>query len=175
MDSFTTVLWAASLANTDYLERKEDLSAHAGLDTYIAFVCRSQDKRRLYLDDVSACGMSQGFEAASTLIGFSVSSFLVDSTGYWLYLPVMVPGVLYVEGSLCGDCNGDGRITVADANYIVSYIYRAGPSPVGEADVNVDGRITVADASYITSYVYRDGPEPCNPPAHLIVPRANQQ
>jgi len=29
----------------------------------------------------------------------------------------------------CGDVNLDGRLTVADATYIVSYIYRGGPPP----------------------------------------------
>jgi len=65
---------------------------------------------------------------------------------------------------LCGDVNDDERVTIADANYTISYIYRDGPPPVGEADVNVDGRITVADANYLVSYIYRGGSEPCNPP-----------
>jgi hypothetical protein len=29
----------------------------------------------------------------------------------------------------CGDVNLDGRVTIADATYIVSYIYRGGPEP----------------------------------------------
>jgi hypothetical protein len=69
-----------------------------------------------------------------------------------------------VSQFLCGDCNGDGRITTADASYTISYIYREGAAPIGEADVNVDGRISVADAQYSASYIYRDGSEPCNPP-----------
>jgi len=64
----------------------------------------------------------------------------------------------------CGDCNGDGRVTVADATYMVGYIYRDGPAPIGEADVNVDNRVTVADATYIVGYIYRGGPLPCAPP-----------
>ena len=74
----------------------------------------------------------------------------------------------------CGDCNGDGRITVADATYLVSYIYRGGPAPIGSGDVNLDARITVADATYIVSYIYRGGPEPCNPPA-LYTPVSTQR
>lgn len=66
---------------------------------------------------------------------------------------------------LCGDCNDDGRVTIADATYIVGFIYRSGPAPIGEGDVNVDGRITIADATYIVGYVYRGGPPPCQPPA----------
>ena len=63
----------------------------------------------------------------------------------------------------CGDCNGDGKVTSADASYIIAYIYRNGPEPLGEADVNVDGRITAADATYIINYLFNDGPPPCEP------------
>ena len=64
----------------------------------------------------------------------------------------------------CGDCNGDGRITVADGTYLVAFIYRGGPPPYGEADVNLDGRLTIADAMYIVTFLYRHGPPPCEPP-----------
>jgi hypothetical protein len=63
----------------------------------------------------------------------------------------------------CGDCNGDGSLTVADAIYTISYLYRDGPLPEGSADVNLDGRITSADAIYLVGYIYRDGPAPCEP------------
>jgi hypothetical protein len=66
---------------------------------------------------------------------------------------------------LCGDCNDDARVTVADANYLVGYIYRDGLAPVGEGDVNLDTRITIADANYVVSYIYRGGPPPCEPTA----------
>jgi hypothetical protein len=64
---------------------------------------------------------------------------------------------------VCGDCNGDGIVTVADANYLVSYIYRDGPAPIGSGDVNTDANITIADANYLVTYIYRGGPSPCQP------------
>jgi hypothetical protein len=80
-----------------------------------------------------------------------------------------LPDSFYVtEGFLCGDCNGDGRITAADATYLVAYIYREGPVPIGEGDVNVDQRITAADATYLISYIYGAGPDPCNPPEIIL-------
>lgn len=76
-----------------------------------------------------------------------------------------LPDSFYVtEGFLCGDCNGDRRITAADATYLIAYIHREGPVPIGEGDVNVDQRISVADATYVAAYIYRAGPEPCHPP-----------
>jgi hypothetical protein len=63
----------------------------------------------------------------------------------------------------CGDCNGDSRVTIADATYIVSYVYRGGPGPIGSGDVNSDTRVTIADATYLVSFIYRSGPAPCEP------------
>lgn len=172
IDSFAVVLWAVNLTNTDYVEQKIDLAPHAGESCYAAFVYRSQDKQGLYIDDVSLPSALEGFEEASTLMNFSVASFLVDSSGYVYYYPIRESGVLYVAGEgLCGDANGDGRITVADATYIVGYIYRNGPAPVGQGDVNLDGRVTVADATYIVGFVYRSGPAPCEPAGYLNLER----
>ncbi|KPJ49818.1 hypothetical protein AMJ40_04685, partial [candidate division TA06 bacterium DG_26] len=67
-------------------------------------------------------------------------------------------------GAQCGDCNGDGRVTIADATYLVAFIYRGGPAPIGQGDVNMDGRTTIADATYLVAFIYRGGPAPCNPP-----------
>ncbi|KPJ49815.1 hypothetical protein AMJ40_04665 [candidate division TA06 bacterium DG_26] len=63
----------------------------------------------------------------------------------------------------CGDPNGDERVSVSDAIYLVDYLYRGGLDPKGDADVNVDGTVTTADAIYIVTYVYRNGPPPCEP------------
>jgi len=64
-------------------------------------------------------------------------------------------------GTSCGDCNGDGSITIADVVYLSAYVYREGFPPLGEADVNVDGRVTVADCVYLNAYLYAGGPGPC--------------
>jgi hypothetical protein len=63
----------------------------------------------------------------------------------------------------CGHCNDDGRVTVADAVCLVTFIYREGDPPLYNCDVNVDHRITVADAIYLVSFIYRNGPPPCYP------------
>jgi agmatine deiminase len=71
-----------------------------------------------------------------------------------------------VTVSLCGDANSDSRINVADAVYLVNYIFRAGsgPSPLEAGDVNRDGNINVGDAIFIINYIFRSGPAPACPP-----------
>ena len=69
----------------------------------------------------------------------------------------------------CGDCNGDGTISFADALYLRNYYYQTppgSPAPIGEGDVNLDGVITFADALYIKNYYYQTppgSPPPCEP------------
>jgi len=68
-------------------------------------------------------------------------------------------------GYICGDANANGAVNVADAVYIVSYIFREGPlpTPFDAGDANCDGNVNVGDAVYIVNYIFREGPPPCCP------------
>jgi subtilisin family serine protease len=63
-----------------------------------------------------------------------------------------------------GDVNDDNDVNVADAVFLINYIFKGGPPPIrkGEGDANCDGGTNVADAVYIINYVFRSGPEPCD-------------
>ena len=63
---------------------------------------------------------------------------------------------------VCGDANADGYANVADAVYLISYIFRGGPPPASlwAADVNGDGFANVGDAVYLINYIFRGGPAP---------------
>jgi hypothetical protein len=79
---------------------------------------------------------------------------------------------IYVSGSggffifqlstLCGDANDDGEVNVADAVYIIRYIFAGGPPPpwICKADASGDGRVDVGDAVYLINYIFRSGPPP---------------
>lgn len=66
---------------------------------------------------------------------------------------------------LCGDANGDAAINVADAVFLVNYIFKGGPAPdpICTGDANGDGVVNVADAVYLISYVFKGGPGPVEP------------
>ena len=58
--------------------------------------------------------------------------------------------------ALCGDVNGDGEITIADAMYIFQYLGQRRTltdDAQMAADTNKDGQITIADAMYIFQYL----------------------
>ena len=61
-----------------------------------------------------------------------------------------------------GDANGDDKINVGDAVFIVSYIFRGGPAPdpTEAGDANCDDKLNVGDAVFLVSYIFRDGPSP---------------
>jgi hypothetical protein len=93
----------------------------------------------------------------------------LNRTGGFTYTPLSSPGYIRVSQYECGDCNGDTRITFADALYIKNYYFQTppgSPAPVGAGDANADGRITFADALYIKNYYFQTppgSPEPCEP------------
>lgn len=64
-----------------------------------------------------------------------------------------------------GDCNGDQVINVADAVYILHYIFAGGaaPAPFYLGDVNCDGYVNITDAVYLIAYIFAGGPAPCDP------------
>ncbi|MCX6831907.1 MAG: dockerin type I repeat-containing protein [candidate division Zixibacteria bacterium] len=66
----------------------------------------------------------------------------------------------------CGDANGDGTIDIADAVFLVPYIFSGGPAPgdciyaQGLGDANGDGGVDISDAVYLISYIFSGGAAP---------------
>jgi hypothetical protein len=67
---------------------------------------------------------------------------------------------------LCGDANGDAKVSVGDAVFIINYVFRGGPSPQEDkcADPNNDYMINTGDAVFLVNRIFRDGLGPdCTP------------
>ncbi len=47
------------------------------------------------------------------------------------------------------DTNGDGTLDIADAVYLLNFLFNMGPELLGPSDANGDGFINIADAIYI--------------------------
>jgi bacillopeptidase F len=63
---------------------------------------------------------------------------------------------------LAGDANGDQMVNVADAVYLLNYLYKNGPTPdpMAAGDPNADCVVDVADAICLLNYLYKNGPAP---------------
>jgi hypothetical protein len=64
---------------------------------------------------------------------------------------------------ICGDADGSGAVSVADAVYLINYIFGGGPAPVPLAagDPDCSGGISIGDAVYIIQFIFGGGPVPC--------------
>jgi hypothetical protein len=63
----------------------------------------------------------------------------------------------------CGDCTNDGAIDLADAVYLVSYLYKQGlpPDPSCKGDANCDGVADIGDLVVLINYLFKYGTAPC--------------
>ena len=64
---------------------------------------------------------------------------------------------------LCGDADGSGNVSIADAVYLINYIFGGGPAPLQllQGDPNCDGSISVGDAVYLINFIFGGGQIPC--------------
>lgn len=87
-------------------------------------------------------------------------SMLVTEAGAAIE-PVVV-GNITVLPRPCGDANGDGEVSLADAVYLINHIFLYGPPPTPAClgDANHDDAINIADAVYLVNFVFKGGPAP---------------
>lgn len=117
----------------------------------------------------SLAGTGLNLSSSGLLSGTAVSAATITFTARAADTPGSVSeqtlAVDVVTPYTCGDANGDEQINVADAVYVINYVFREGPapSPMEAGDANCDGQVAVADAVYVIGYVFRDGPPPCCP------------
>lgn len=72
------------------------------------------------------------------------------------------------NGSCCtlaGNANGDDKVNIGDAIFIVNYLFRSGPPPtcMDQANANCDAAVNIGDAVYLVNYLFRSGAAPCCP------------
>jgi hypothetical protein len=63
----------------------------------------------------------------------------------------------------CGDADGFGSTDIADAVFLIRYIFSDGPTPVplSKGDVNCDSVVDISDPVYLITYIFKGGPAPC--------------
>lgn len=68
----------------------------------------------------------------------------------------------YINIGRRGDANGDNSLNIGDAVYLISYIFKGGPSPnpLDLGDANCDGGVNIGDAVNIINYIFGGGSIP---------------
>jgi hypothetical protein len=67
------------------------------------------------------------------------------------------------EYYICGDVDGSGSVNIADAVYMIIYIFGHGAPPQDPwgGDIDCDLSATIADVVYLIEYIFAGGPKPC--------------
>ena len=62
-----------------------------------------------------------------------------------------------------GDFDGDDRINISDAVYLLQYIFSQGLAPldVSGGDIDCNGKVNISDIVYFINYIFSAGPAPC--------------
>jgi hypothetical protein len=72
------------------------------------------------------------------------------------------------QAELCGDCNEDGIVNIADIVYLLNYCFLNGPPPPDLDSAETDGYefLNIRDAVYLRNYLFSGGPLPTCPATH---------
>jgi len=92
-----------------------------------------------------------------------------DDSGTVQYDPPNATDIIYnfvtvAATCICGDANYDEAVNVADAVWIINYVFAGGdpPDPLESGDANCDDTCNIADAVWIINYIFAGGYDPCD-------------
>ncbi len=106
---------------------------------------------------LSGTGLLSGTPVDTGTISFTARA--EDAVGSADEMLLTIEVLDYYE---CGDANSDAAINIADAVYLISYIFKGGPAPdpLCAGDVDNDDAVNIADAVYVINYIFKGGPPP---------------
>lgn len=86
----------------------------------------------------------------------------VDVVGDYVYV-TCDNGFLVLRQTGCTGPDGASGFNIADAVYLIHYIFSGGPAPdpIQAGDVNCDGAVNLGDAVYLIDFIFRGGSPPC--------------
>lgn len=65
------------------------------------------------------------------------------------------------EQFVCGDANGDGAPNIMDISYMISYLFKTGPTPnLAAADIDGIYGLSYNDVLILVNYIYEGGSDP---------------
>ena len=94
-----------------------------------------------------------------TAVGFGSSTNFRLSHGFWQEFG---PTTCCNHDGIRGDVDASNSVNIADAVFLVEYIFFGGPPPpcLEEGDVDGSGSINIADAVFLVEYIFFGGPAP---------------
>ncbi len=107
---------------------------------------------------LSTAGMISGTPTSALTI--NLTARVVDAAGSADEQPLTL---VIKPPYICGDADGSQGTSIADAVYMINYIFSGGPAPVplAAADCDCSGAVSIADAVYMIEFIFNGGPAPC--------------
>ncbi len=114
--------------------------------------------------------IASGSEADLTLQHFTGSAWADITTALDTAVNIICgetnsfsPFVVAVRSYICGDADQSQAVSIADAVYLINYIFAGGPAPIPAAagDPDCSGATSIADAVYLINYIFAGGAAPC--------------
>jgi hypothetical protein len=109
-------------------------------------------------------GTSYTNQITPEIVSWEFDTYYDAATMHWpKYMHDKWNSGVYGVSSFCGDANGNKQIDIADAIYLINYLFTDGPAPdpIEHGDVNRDGVIDITDVVYLINYLFVGGPAPC--------------
>lgn len=131
----------------------------SGIATYTVYVNKGDGSYLPWLTDTTATSASYIGEYGHTYYFYCTA---VDNVGHIEERPIAFDSRTTVRVFLRGDPNRDGNISVADAVYLINYLFKGGtpPNPLLAGDANCDGNVSLSDVVYLINYLFRGGSPP---------------
>ncbi len=133
-------------------------------------VIAGSDDQNIYVLEPLTGDTSWSYSCADDVMDIKVGDISGDGLPNMTCVTFGSNGFIYAFNSLataplytCGDADGSSSVSVADAVYIITYIFGGGPAPdpLAAGDADCSGNISVADAVYVINYIFGGGPAPC--------------
>ncbi len=79
-----------------------------------------------------------------------------------VYTDIAVNQFITYTETVCGDADGNFSVNLLDITYLISYLYKGGPTPVHmqAADPDGNGTTNILDITYLIAYLYKAGSRP---------------
>jgi len=157
LDSLEVVFPDTLFSDSSFLVHVKGATYHNSVSS--AYVCLWK-QGEVYLTGYTDYGGNVTFHPVPSTEG----AMLVTVTKH-NYLPYEGESYVYPPEYVSGDANGDRLVDLADAVYLLNYLFKDGtpPVPLVAGDSNCDGQEDLADIVYLLNYLFKGGASPCEP------------
>ena len=138
-----------------------DDSLGSGIRSYTIYYSIDGGIYEIWLEDTTSTEETFYGEHGHTYAFYSIST---DNVGHEEEFPFSPDAEVMVYLTyFCGDANSDETVNVADAVWIINYVFAGGdpPDPMESCDCNCDSDCNVVDAVWLINYIFIGGDEPC--------------